>query len=253
MRKNPTDGRSRSKIHQTDSSSIRTPCPSWEDKAKIFTENAHQRLLIDITAIDVIQQRGLSLDTIKKNQIGWNPVKTFQRLSDWGLEGTESRQWVCLPVGIVIPIFEGKDIRKLKIRKSEWKEGDFYGKYYEVPGSSNMLPIFGNLSSEIAVIVEAEFDAMLVAQEAGDLCACVALGGAQKRPHPILHQWLLNRKLILFALDFDEAGKKEYSYWQQSYPNLEPWPVPEEKGPGDYFSKGGSLKAWISAGVKAMS
>ena len=198
-------------------------------------------------------QRGLTHESIKKNQLGWNPVQTFCRRADWGLEETEERQWVCLPPGIVIPIYEGNDIRKLKIRKSEWKEGDFYGKYYEVPGSSNMLPIFGSLSCEVAILVEAEFDAMLVVQEAGDLCACVALGGAQKRPHPFLRQWLLNRKLILFALDFDEAGKREYSYWQQHYPNLEPWPVPEEKSPGDYFVKGGSLKAWVSAGVKAAS
>ena len=39
--------------------------------------------------------------------------------------------------------------------------------------------------SEIVVIVEAELDAMLIIQEAGDLCACIALGGAQKRPCPL--------------------------------------------------------------------
>jgi hypothetical protein len=203
-------------------------------------------------AMEPILQRGLSLDSIKKNQLGWNPIQAFYRRADWGLEEKEDRQWVCLPAGIVIPLFEGKDIRKLKIRKSGWKEGDFYGKYYEVPGSSNMLPIFGNLSSEAAVIVEAEFDAMLVIQEAGDLCACVALGGAQKRPSHSLHQWLLNRKLILFALDFDEAGKGEYSYWQRHYPNHEPWPVPEEKSPGDYFSNGGSLRKWILSGLQLL-
>jgi hypothetical protein len=151
---------------------------------------------------------------------------------------------------MVIPTFEGSNIRKLKIRKSAWSEEDCYGKYYEVPGSSNMLPIFGSLSSNTAVIVEAEFDAMLVVQEAGDLCACVALGGAQKRPTHSLKKWLLGRELILFALDFDEAGKKEYSYWQQFYPNLEPWPVPDKKSPADYFKAGGKIRDWISSGIR---
>ncbi len=229
----------------------RVPTSSWEEKAKIFVEKSAQRLLIDIAAVKLLLQRGLTLDSIKKNRLGWNPLKLFCRRTDWGLEETEERQWVCLPAGFVIPIFESEDIQKLKIRKSEWKEGDFYGKYYEVPGSSPILPIFGNPSNETVIIVESEFDAMLVVQEAGDLCACVALGGAQKRPHPFLHEWLLNRKLILFALDFDEAGKKEYAYWHKSYPNLAPWPIPEEKSPGDYFSKGGSLKKWILSGLQS--
>jgi DNA primase len=250
VQKDPVDLNSRLR-HEPNPAPTRVPTSSWEEKAKIFVEKSVQRLLIDRAAIELLFQRGLTLDSIEKNRLGWNSLKLFYRRTDWGLEETEERQWVCLPAGLVIPIFEGKDIRKLKIRKSEWKEGDFYGKYYEVPGSSPVLSIFGSLSNEIVIIVESEFDAMLVVQEAGDLCACIALGGAQKRPHPFLHEWLLNRKLILFALDFDEAGKKEYAYWHKSYPNLEPWPIPEEKSPGDYFSNGGSLRKWILSGLQS--
>jgi hypothetical protein len=95
---------------------------------------------------------------------------------------------------------------------------------------------------------------MLVVQETCNLCNCVALGGAQKRPHPSFRQWLLDRKLLLFALDFDDAGKKEYSYWHDSYPNLEPWPIPEEKSPADYFvKKRGDLKEWLQAGLKNLA
>ena len=249
--KDRSDAKSRSRILMADPTSIRVPSCLWQNKARIFTDNALQRLLIDNTALKLISQRGLSLDTIKKHRLGWNPVKTFHRRADWGLEETEERQWVCLPAGIVIPFTEDNDIRKLKIRKSEWKAEDISGKYYEVPGSSNIVPIFGNHSREAVVIVEAELDAMLVIQEAGDLCACIALGGAQKRPDELLRQWMLNRTLLLFALDFDDAGKKEYSNWQQSYPNLEPWPVPEEKSPEDYFKAGGKIRDWISSGIRA--
>jgi len=172
-------------------------------------------------------QRGLNVDTMRQYHLGWNPVKSFQRLLEWGLEETEARKWLCLPAGVVIPLFEGSTINKLKIRKSEWNEGDLYGKYYEAPGSSNALPPFGNSAMEATVIGESEFDAMLVVQEAGDLCNCVSLGGASKKPHPGLRERLLKRRVILFALDFDEAGKKEFIHWQSLYPNLEPWPVPE--------------------------
>jgi DNA primase len=232
-----------------DPSPIHLPSCSWQDKARAFTESSHQRLLVDKTSMELIMKRGLSVDTIKNNQLGWNPVKMFHRRADWGLEETEKRKWMCLPTGIIIPIFENDAIRKLKIRKSEWKEGDSYGKYYEVPGSSNTLPILGNPAIEVAVIVEAELDAMLVIQEAGDLCAAIVLGGAQKRPDSRMRQWLSERSLLLFALDFDDAGIQEFAYWEQ-YPNLEPWPVPEEKSPGDYFQNGGSIRDWISSSIK---
>jgi hypothetical protein len=75
------------------------------------------------------------------------------------------------------------------------------------------------------------------------------LGGAQKRPDALTRQWLIARKLLLFALDFDDAGIQEYANWEH-YLNLEPWPVPEEKSPGDYFTKGGNLKTWIVSGLK---
>jgi DNA primase len=249
-KKDLPESRYPSRRRLSDPAPVRIPSSSWQDRAKIFTESSLRRLLIDKTAMELLLQRGLTVDTIKKHRLGWNPVKAFYRRTDWGFEEKDKQEWVCLPVGMVIPISENDAIRKIKIRKSEWREGDPYGKYYEIPGSSNILPVFGSLSNHVVVIVEAEFDAMLVIQEAGNLCSCVALGGAQKRPDAYLQQWLLQRKLILFALDFDEAGKNEYSYWQTSYPNLEPWPTPEEKSPGEYFKIGGNLKDWISNGIK---
>ncbi len=250
--KNSANSNSQSRFKPADTSSIREPSGSWKDKARHFSDTAHQRLLIDKTAMGLVVQRGLSFNSIQQYRLGWNPIKAFHRRSDWGLKETENRKWICLPAGIVIPILENSQIQKLKIRKSEWKEGNFYGKYYEVPGSSNMIPIFGDPSIAICIVVEAEFDAMLVIQEAGDLCNCIAIGGAQKRPNLSTQQWLVSKKLLLFALDFDVAGKKEYFYWHESYPNLEPWPVPEEKSPGDFFVKGGSLRMWISSGLKLL-
>ena len=239
-----------SKKAMTKTLSIHTPSHSWEEKAKVFIESSFNRLLVDKNAMKSLIERGLTLETIKKNRLGWNPIKAFYRRAEWGLEETEKQKWICLPKGLVIPLFEKEALRKIKIRKSEWEVGDQYGKYYEVPGSSNLLPIFGLLSQQVVVIIEAEFDAMLIDQEARTLCACIALGGAQKRPHPSLRDWLSKKQLILFALDFDEAGKKEYAYWQKHYPNLEPWPIPEEKSPGDYFTMGGSIKDWIIGGIK---
>jgi DNA primase len=229
---------------------IRSPTGSWIEKATLFAQQAHQRLLIDPIALSQVVKRGLSLAAIENNRLGWNPVQAFYRRADWGLEERDDRKWLCLPSGIVIPLFDGESIHKLKIRKSEWQKGDQYGKYYETPGSSNALTLFGDPTIRSTVLVEAEFDAMLIIQEAGDICNCVALGGANKKPQIPLRDWLRKQKTVLFSLDFDDAGKHEYSNWQKNYTNLEPWPVPEEKSPGDYFTAGGNLKKWVQAGLK---
>ena len=134
---------------------------------------------------------------------------------------------------------------KIKIRRNEWKEVDKFGKYYILPGSRDCISVFGDSSKETVVVVEAEFDAMLVAQEVGELCCCIALGGAQKRPDASLHQWLQGKQSVIFALDFDEAGKKEYSYWRVNFTNLFAWPVPVGKSPAEAWKLGVDLKKWI--------
>jgi DNA primase len=234
-------------------SSVFSPSKSWETKATEFIKSCHQRLLIDPTALQNMKERGLSMETIQKYLIGLNPVTTFPSREDWGLQrvvedGKEKK--LCLPAGFTIPAFEDQLPRKIKIRRSERQGGDKFGKYYILPGSADLMPIFGDSLMPVVVVVEAEFDAMLVVQDAGEHCCCIALGGAQKRPDAAIHWWLQERKLIVFALDFDEAGKNEYSYWRSAYPNLCPWPVPTGKSPGDAWRLGVDLKKWILSGLQ---
>lgn len=230
------------------------PHTAWIDKAQDFVASSHQRLLIDPIAIDVLKKRGLKLDTMHYFQLGWNPIDIYSERAAWGLterlvDGKQKKLW--LPQGIVIPALENTSCFKIKIRKAKWAEDDPFGKYYEVPGSSQKTPVFGDSDHGIAIIVEAELDAMLVLQEAGDLCCCVALGGAQKRPDPLTHHWLQEKKAILFALDFDDAGKAEYPYWRATYSNLIPWPVPMGKSPEEAFTKYGiNIHAWIAEKLK---
>lgn len=229
------------------------PPSSWKEKAIAFIENSHRRLLIDPAALNLVKARGLTLETVKQHRIGWNPVPIFPVREEWGLErkienGKEKKLFI--PSGIVIPTFQNGKLQKIKIRKNEWREGDYYGKYYIVPGSVDCMPVFGDLAAPITVLVESEFDGMLIIQEVGNSCSCLALGGAQKEPDEMLHQWLDDRDLILFALDFDEGGQVEYDWWQTTFSQLEPWPVPEEKSPGDYFVRGGNLQTWTSSGIE---
>ena len=45
-------------------------------------------------------------------------------------------------------------------------------------------------------------------------------------------------------------GKKAYKFWRDTYPHVQPWPVPRGKSPGDAFKEGVNLRLWIEAGLK---
>lgn len=225
----------------------------WKESAEKFVNSSYLRLLDDSSTLALLRtQRGLLTETIHENKIGWNPIKTFYTRESWGLgkyikSGKEQKLFV--PSGIVIPTYVNSVLQKVKIRRSDWQMGAVFQKYHIVAGSNDHVSIFGKTSNPFAVIVEAELDALLIAQEVGNQFCSVALGGATKRPDLITHQWLRSKELILFCLDFDPAGKQAYAYWKQTYPNLKPWPTPFEKGPGDAFQKGLDLKEWLEYAI----
>ncbi len=90
---------------------------------------------------------------------------------------------------------------KLKIRRLDWFEKDKFPKYIEIAGSMQQPSWFGSDDHLPIVIVEAEFDALLIQQEAGDLCSALALGGAKMKPDLDANQ-RLHRYPLLLPSDF---------------------------------------------------
>lgn len=228
------------------------PSAEWCTAAESFTMGCQRNLKKNPSAIAELSKRGLVEDTIIGLKLGWNPVDIWDKKSDWGIagepqDGRTPKQW--LPKGWVIPVYnaEGKVI-KLKVRRADWRHDDRFPKYVEISGSQRQFAVFGDKTLSI-VLVEAEFDAMLIHQEAGDICSAVALGGAGKKPDREIHQFLKSAKRVLFSLDFDEAGRKAYLFWRKNYQNLAPWLVPYGKSPEEACSNGVNLRQWIKEGL----
>lgn len=220
---------------------------TWQEKANDFVISSFNRLISDAQLLQKIKNRGLTIETLYQCKIGWNPVSRFHSYSEWGLlpqykqNGQERKLW--LPSGFVIPTFFHERPIKLKIRT------DGTPKYVEIAGSSSSLSFFGHSVVKPHVLLESELDAILLFQEVGDLCVPVALGGATREPDAHSHELLQKAPLILFALDFDTAGKKAYTYWKSRYPNLFAWPTPYAKSAGDAFKAGFDLRKWIASGI----
>ncbi len=241
------------------------PPKIWQEKASTLLEWSHKQLIRSPSAMDELHQRGFNMHTISRFKLGYsiNPSSKsqdfFRDRSEWGLppenkvDGSAKKLW--LPSGVVIPTMcDDGSVCKLKVRRQKWHKDDVLPKYVEISGSKACPSIYGNITNQVAVVVEAELDAMLIQQEAQDVCCSMALGGATKKPDFFTDHLLRKFSLILWCLDNDEAGKKAALWWRETYPHLRFWPVPIGKSPGDAFQYHGiNLRDWILQGIEHYS
>lgn len=227
---------------------FKDPSFLWQAKASKFIEWSHQQLLKNPAALALLHQRGLTLDSIITYQLGFNPTTFYREFSDWGLEINPKQErpsrklW--LPMGITIPTFSA-DVIKIKIRRSEWKNGDRLPKYLEVSGSKKCPSIFGNTALPVCLVLESELDALLVQQEASDLLFCIALGGSTRSIDYDTHRLLSKTRILLFCPDFDKAGAVAWVKWKKLFPAMQRLLTPNGKAPGDAYQSGIDLRQWI--------
>ncbi len=96
-------------------------------------------------------------------------------------------------------------------------------------------------------IVEAELDALLLWQAAGDLVDIVALAGAGRT---LPAQWLarlLPYTRIFAALDADKAGTLNATRLASLSARVTPVRVPEGNDVTEYHQVGGDVRAWVMA------
>lgn len=220
----------------------------WSYQALNFAERCHRALLQNQRAMEVILSRGISLESIKRYRLGWNSNDEWGTPFDWGFP-PESKK-IFLSAGIVIPTSVGEKIVKLKIRRSGWQPGDQWPKYLETRGSLQKNTLFGQNECLPSMILESEFDGILLAQVAGDLCNYIALGGANKRPDQETRMFLSKNPYLFYSLDYDEAGVKAFGWWKTQFSSLIIWVSPAEKSPGDAYLNGTDLRLWIKSGIE---
>lgn len=184
-------------------------------------------------ALAYLRGRGLTDETIQTAKLGFTPsVMVPTRDGDQYYRAR----------GIVIPWFDGDRLAKVKIRQPEGSKPKYAEAFRHRP---RLYPGPGAIEiGRPLVLVEGEFDALLLGQELRGLAAVVTLGSASVKRDSIHPTPLFRASRCFVALDGDEAGDRAASEWP---PHAARVPPPEGKDWTDSHQAGVNLRLfWTS-------
>jgi len=234
----------------------RLPEELYQKKAKVFIEWAARSLWCSIgeRALSHLLGRRLTKETIRQARIGYSHRHTQSTTRGaWGITTNRDKR-MHLSQGITIPCFaeDGETVVRVRFRLDKpiikkTAEGKKEDRYILLAGG-NTRPMLWDGRHIVTMIVESELCGWLLYQEAGDLVNVVALGNAQKKPDKATDELLRKSELILFALDYDDAGITQLPWWERQYKNLKHWPPAVGKDPTEAMQQGMDLRSWIKTG-----
>ena len=230
--------------------SSKVDAQAWLEKAAALVEWAHKQLLNNQEKLSWLQnERGLTLETVKRCKLGWNPSDLYRDRAEWGLTeslhkvtGKPQKLWI--PGGLVIPGYDaGGNLARIKIRTG----GSV--KYSLLSGSEIGAAFYGDRSLQAFAVVESELDAILLYQLAPDLVCPVSSGSASIRPDAAALELIGGHKCLLM-LDNDDAGIKSVLKWLD-LPGAKSWIIPPKYGKDvtEAFKNGVDVRQIVEAGL----
>ncbi len=159
------------------------PADPWQAFAFSFAMQARKNLENDPEALEKLAGLGFESHTIEKYWMGIVHGSTDVYAARLGLSPEEvDKDPVSIPPGLVLPVFEGAETIGLCVRTGRvWPDGD---EAFVLPGSGHS-PVFipACLTDNPPVVVIAEqMAALLIEQEAGDMCSVLWLPDTGMEP-----------------------------------------------------------------------
>jgi hypothetical protein len=226
------------------------PAQTWQARARAFVATCQAALWSadGARALDWLHKRGLTDATLKAAGIGYNPAATFEAFDEWGLppetndKGNAKRVW--LPRGIVIPWLIAGNVWRVNIRRPAGEP-----KYISPAGWKNGLYNADALTADKpALMVEGEFDALLLQQEQGDVVP-VATGTNTGSRRERWIEALAVCPTVLVTFDPDKAGRQARKYWLSKLDNGRKW-MPLNGDVTDMWRAGIDLEQWGKRGLR---
>lgn len=221
------------------------PNEQWQSRARLYIDH-WEKMLWSERGRDTrwyLNRRGLNDETIHNFRIGYNSAHFSEGMQLWGLTPKSASDRVFLSAGVIIPWIIGGTIWKVNIRRFEQDP-----KYLQIRGSQPGLFGAENMAGKSTVfLVEGEFDAMLLHQEAGDLVGVGTFGSASIRE--IDYRWvsrLLSSQRIFIVGDSDKAGRDFMSALSGFSHRFHCVQIPRGKDVTEYWQLGENLREWIN-------
>ena len=211
-------------------------------------------------ALDYLRARGFIDDTIIDKRLGYIPLDAHGRWHDdelekWGLTAKDTgKDKIWLYEGILIPWYVGGKLWKLDVRRLNGLKKDD-PKILSITGSIDCLYNHNSVKAgKPAIICESALCAISGEQEAGDIAAFVATGGAGKHNSAWVRH-LEQATVTLLSLDLDEpdangkrAGDEGAVYWERNLSYQVRW-HPYKKDINDMLVSGDNIREWADSGI----
>lgn len=172
-------------------------------EALVLVEEAATRMWTPegIAALNHLTRcRYLTHETIHSHRLGWTP-----RVE---LVTQDGRRFTAR--GIVIPWWDGDRLAMIKIRQPDSDRPKYVEAFRDRPEAFPAWPAAVGMP---LVVVEGEFESLLLGQELADLAAVLTLGPASIVPEALTRGRLVGLSPWFIAHDSDPAGDKAAERW----------------------------------------
>ena len=181
--------------------------------------------LIPLTPLQYLYaMRMLEPRTVEKYRLGFN---------NESFEYCDRR----VPVGITIPLTEGKKIVGFKIRTPEGKP-----KYWRLGKGTYCQNQMSLREHRTVLVAEGEFDQMLLDQTFGDRFATVTFGGTSDISKAELSVLFFNSERVYWAFDGDAAGANAAAKYDRKNPRYRKLLLPDGEDVTSFYLKTGEKK-----------
>jgi DNA primase len=193
---------------------LRPPDDIWQARAEELAQIAETTLWspVGAPALTYLRGRGFMEEMIRAARLGYIPTDIHEAPRLWGLPADHNDVW--LPRGISIPWRACGSLWRLNIRRPEGEP-----KYCGPAGYAQGLYGADGLPRGLPVVLcEGEFDALAVAQEAGDKVTAVATGSTGGGRRQRWLRLLSSAPTVLVAFDGDTPGDEAAEWWINEVP-----------------------------------
>ncbi len=225
----------------------------WHDCGMPFVADCRKALDADPDALRALTSLGLTRQTIHRAWLGVNVRERREVSADWGLKQPGD---FALPVGLVLPRFDGPVLNRILCRAGHPETGEDV----LAPGSDEIplflqsatlidLPTMPGAKAAPVVCAGDELQALLLEQEVGDCCSVIALASPKETPGKEAAEALKAAQAFLVVMPAgwaaDPALKQAWEGWKSAHPSAEPLELESGRTLFEARRKGADIRGWV--------